>query len=57
MIHTKRKTRSDATVDFMIKQYQGLTCWNSSLNAVFHGKTMSDRRRFIFECRKSGIEV
>lgn len=57
MTHTQRKTRSDATVEFMIRQYQGQTMWASNLSAVFHGKTMSDRRRFLFECRKRGVEV
>jgi hypothetical protein len=58
MTHTQRKARSDATVEFMIRQYQGQTMWASSLNAVFHGgKTMSGSRRFYFECRKRGAEV
>ena len=55
--HNRRKARSDATVEFMIRQYQGQTMWASSLSAVFHGTTMSDRRRFLFECRKRGVEV
>lgn len=57
MNHAQRKTRSDTTVEFMIRQYQGQTEWSSSLSAVFHGKSMSDRRRFYFECRKLGLEV
>ena len=55
--HNKRKARSDATVEFMIRQYQGQTMWASNLSAVFHGTTMSDRRRFYFECSKRGVEV
>ena len=57
MNHAQRKTRSDATVDFMIRQHQGLTVGSRSLSAVFHGASMSDRRRFLFECRKRGLEV
>ena len=57
MSHAQRKARSDATVEFMIMQYQGQSMWASSLSAVFHGKSMSDRRRFLFECRKRGVEV
>ena len=57
MNHAQRKSRSDAAVEFMIRQHQGLPVWSRSLSAVFHGKTMSDRRRFYFECRKRGVEV
>jgi len=57
MNHTQRKARSDATVNLMIRQYCGLTEWSSSLSAVFHGKSLSDRRRFFYECKKAGLEV
>ncbi len=58
MNHTQRKTRSDATVEFMIRQYQGQTMWSSNLSAVFHGgKTISDIKRFYFECKKLGLKV
>jgi hypothetical protein len=56
--YTQRKVRSDAIVEFMIRQWQGQKMWASNLSAVFHsGKTMSDRRRFYFECKKIGLEI
>ena len=55
--HISRKKISDATVEFMIRQYQGQTVWSRSLSAVFHGASMPDRRRFYYECRKRGVEV
>ena len=53
----ERKKRSDACVEFMILQWQGLTCWSSGLNAVLFGKTKSERNRFYYECRKRGLKV